>query len=208
MSGSEPGNGSFPQETGKRRVAAVTGAARARMEIDANRSHTIVWPELGTPLQGVEPGTWLEQGEVDETGCLPEDCPVQPLGYDGELYYFVDTKGQVFCTGDKSMGVERIQKLFSLHEKFLCWAWPARNKKGQVVGFKAEEVRRDLYAAAHKKGAWQPTELVRGRGAWISTEGKLVLHTGEYLWIDGKLEDTGEVGAHFYVRRPGGLVAL
>ncbi|MBG6143599.1 hypothetical protein IWQ51_001722 [Labrenzia sp. EL_142] len=206
MSGSKPGGKRFPQEKGKRRVAAVTGAARARVEIAMHRSHATGWPELGMPFQGVLPGEWREKGEVDDTGCLPEGCPVQPLGYDGELYYFVDTKGQVFCTGDKSMGVERIQKLFSRHEQFLCWAWPARNKKGQVVGFKAEEVRRDIYAAADTKGPWSPSELVRGRGAWISTEGNLVLHTGEYLWIDGKLEDTGEVGAHFYVRRPGGLV--
>jgi hypothetical protein len=158
------------------------------------------------PLDGVDPGAWKEQGDVDDTGCLPEDVPVRPLGYNGEDYYFEDTKGQIFCTGDKAMGVERIQKLFSLHEDFLCWAWPSYDKKKRVVGFKAEEVRRDLYAAAHKKGAWQPTELVRGRGAWVSSDGKLVLHCGEYLWIDGKLTDTGEIGAHFYVRRPAGTI--
>ncbi|TYC65648.1 hypothetical protein FMN63_25020 [Stappia sp. BW2] len=207
MSGSEPQDGSFPQERGKRRVAAITGAARAKLEMAEHRSAENRWPIPGMPLDGIEPGQWLEQGDVDETGCLPEDCPVRPLGYDGELYYFVDTKGQVFCTGDKAMGVERIQKLFSRHENFLCWAWPSYDRKGKrVIGFKAELVRRDLYAAAHARGPWSPTELVRGRGAWIASDGKLVLHCGEYLWIDGKLADTGEVGAHFYVRRPAGIV--
>lgn len=206
MSGQDQEPKRYPQDTGKRRVAAITGAARARLDIATHRSTITTWPQPGMPHQGVPPGAWKEQGEVDDTGCLPEDCPIRPLGYDGELYYYVDTKGQVFCTGDKAMGVERIQKLFSRHEDFLMWAWPSYNKKNQVAGFKAEEVRRDIYAAADTRGPWSPTELVRGRGAWISSEGRLVLHCGEYLWMDGKLEDTGEVGTHFYVRRPAGMV--
>lgn len=205
MSGSDDPKKGFPQEKGKRRVAAVTGAARAKLAMAEEEAAFGRWPTKGMPYQGIEPGKWKEQGEVDDTGHLPEDCPVDPLGFDGENYYFVDTKRQVFCTGTASMGVERIQKLFSLHEDFLCWAWPSYSKSGVVVGFKAEEVRRDLYAAAHFKGSWQPTELVRGRGAWRTDDGRLVLHCGDCLWIDGKPEKTGEVGAYFYVRRPTGM---
>ncbi|EFO29127.1 hypothetical protein TRICHSKD4_4942 [Roseibium sp. TrichSKD4] len=206
MTGSEKDTNGFPQERGKRRVAAVTGAAKARLEISSQRFSPTQWPIKGMPYQGVDPGKWREEGDVDDTGCLPEDCPVYPLGFDGENYYYIDTKGQVFCTGDKAMGVERLQKLFSRHEDFLCWAWPAFSKKKEVVGFKAEEVRRDLFAAAHEKGGWQPNELVRGRGAWRTDDDRLVLHCGEYLWMDGRLRDTGEVGAYFYMRRPGGMV--
>lgn len=191
---------------GKKKVAAVTSAGRARLEIAGNRS-AIRWPGKGLPFNDIMPGDWKEQGFTEDTGCLPEGCPIRPLGYEGENYYFVDSKGQVFNTGDKALGVERVQKLFSRHEDFLCWAWPAYGKDGKKVnGFKAEEVRRDIYAAADVRGPWTPTDMVRGRGAWLSSDGRLVLHCGEYLWMDGRLEDTGEVGEHFYVRRPAGIV--
>lgn len=195
------------QPTGKKKVSAVIGAPLARLEHRlARRRRT--WPPRGMALDGVMPGEWREAGEVDETGYLPEDCPVRPLGYNGEDFYFVDTSGQVFCTGDKALGVERMQKLFAGEEEFLTWAWPAfgKAKKPTVTGFKTEDARRDLYAACRARGPWTPTDRVRGRGAWLDDQDRLVLHTGEYLWIDGKLDDTGEHGEHFYVRRPASLV--
>lgn len=192
---------------GRRRVAAVTGGARARIDVAQQRNKTTQWPKPGDAHRDIVPGAWKTEGFFDDTGELPEGCPIRPLGYEGENYYFVDTKGQVFNTGDKALGVERIQKLFSRYENFLVWGWPSFGKGGKTItGFKAEEVRRDIFAAADKRGPWSPTELVRGRGAWLSSDGKLVLHCGEYLWMDSRLEDTGEVGEHFYVRRPAGIV--
>lgn len=160
------------------------------------------------PYEGVPPGQWREQGPLDDTGTLPADCPVRPLGYDGEQFYFVDTRGQVFNTGTNAFGVERVQKLFAGHEAFVEWAWPSwgRGKPPKVTGFKAEEARRDLYKACTRRGPWNPTDRVRGRGAWLSSDGRLVLHCGEVLYIDGRVEDTGELGDHFYVRRPPSLI--
>lgn len=196
------GEGARAEPKGKRRVAAVTGGARQRLEVQAARQSA---PRDGA-RGGIEPGKWREAGNVDATGCLPADTPVRPLGYDGENFFFVDTRGQVFNTGGKSMGVERLQILFAGREDFLCWAWPAFDKKGAIAGFKSEEVRRDLFAACDKRGAWSMTDLVRGRGGWRTDDGRLLLHCGEYLWLDGRLHDTGEVGEHFYVRRPAGIV--
>jgi hypothetical protein len=193
------------QQNGKRRVSAVIGTAAAKANVQSRR-RTNQWPEPGEPYSGIKPGQWRTEGELDPTSNLPADCPVKPLGYDGESFYFVDTMGQVFCTGDKQMGVERVQKLFAGNEDFLWWAWPSVSQKGSVQGFKAEQVRRDLYAAGHKRGPWTPTDMVRGRGAWQDDQGRLILHCGDYLWIDGKLADTGEVGEHFYARRPASFV--
>lgn len=190
---------------GKRRVSAVTRSAEQKARIAALRRDP-VWPEPGKPLNGVAPGAWKAERATEETGCLPEDCPVRPLGYDGEQYFFVDTKGQIFNSGVASLGVERIQKLFSRHEDFLAWGWPAYARDGKrVTGFKAEEVRRDLYAACDKRGPFSMRDMVRGRGAWRDSEGRLVLHCGDYLFYDGALQDTGEVGDHFYVRRPASI---
>lgn len=190
----------------QRGVSAVIQGGVSRLELAARGKPS--WPSPGQPCNGIKPGTWRETGHVDETGFLPLDCPIRPLGYEGENFYFEDTKGQIFNTGDKAMGVERIQKLFSGHEDFLYWAWPARDDKKMMVdpGFKSERVRRDLFAACDAKGPWSMTDMVRGRGAWKGENGALILHCGEYLWTDGRLERTGEAGKHFYVRRPAALM--
>ena len=189
-------------------MAAVIGEARAKLEVEAGRKGK-GGERTATARQareGLAPGEWRQKGSKDETGHLPANCPIRPLGYDGENFFFVDTRGQVFNTGGKAMGVERIQILFAGHEDFLCWAWPAFDKKGNVSGFKSEEIRRDLFAACLERGPWSMTDLVRGRGGWLTDDGKLLLHCGEYLFHDGKLNPTGEVGTHFYVRRPAALV--
>lgn len=194
-----------PSGDGKKKVAAVTGAAKARLKAEGQRQAPR-WPKAGEAHRGVKPGEWRSAGLLDDTGCLPDDCPVRPLGYDGENYSFIDTKGQVFNTGTSAMGVERTQKLFSGHENFLTWAWPSFSPKGNIKGFANEEVRRDLFAAADKRGPWSMTDMVRGRGAWIASTGEFVVHCGEWLWRGGGLEPVGEVGDHFYVRRPAAIL--
>src|SRR6185312_14645788 len=84
---------------GKRKVAAIVAGGIERLELQADRRR-VVWPPKGLAYNGIKPGAWRQEGALDETGELPEDCPVIPLGYEGENYYFVDTAGQVFSTGD------------------------------------------------------------------------------------------------------------
>jgi len=191
-------------ETGQKRIRAITTAARQKATIKA-KSSPKKWPPKGEAYEGVLPGQWKFKGPWDDTGHLPEDCPVRPLGYEGENYFVVDTLGQVFNTGDKAMGVERLQKLFAGHEGFLTWAWPSFAKEGVVTNFKAEEARRDLFAACAERGPWNMTDQVRGRGAWLDDRGRLILHCGDVLYFDGQEEGTGELGDHFYVRRPSAI---
>ncbi len=173
----------------------------------AERRQAPDYPTPGNPWNGIKPGEWYKNAPLDETGFLPDDCPVRPLGYDGESFYFLDTMGQVFNTGDGSLGVERIQKLFAGHEDFLYWAWPAKEAKRMIADptFKSERVRRDLYAACRDRGAWTQSDTVRGRGAWRDLEGNLILHCGDHLFINGEIEDTGEHGDFIYPRRPPSL---
>lgn len=189
------------KDVGTRKVAGLIRGAHQRVQREVAKRQT-VYPPRGGDLDGVGPGKWQADGLFEDTGFLPWNCPVRPLGYDGEDYYFVDTMGQVFNTGTASMGVERIQKLFAGHEAWLDWAFPSYNSSGKVTGFKAELVRRALYASCKERGAWSPTDMVRGRGAWRDPQGGLILHCGDHLWINGEILDTGEVGDHLYVRRP------
>lgn len=184
---------------GRRRLGSLIGSEIDKLELAEKKQ--IKWPAKGDSYDGMKPGAWRFEA-TDETGHLPQDCPVKPLGYEGETFYFIDTMGQVFSTAGKAMGVERMQILFAGNEDFLCWAWPSWAKGGNVTGFKTEEARRDLYAACRERGSWSPMDMVRGRGAWLDDMGRLVLHCGEYLFVDGKLADTGELGDHFYPRRP------
>lgn len=186
---------------GIRKAGGLIAGAVAEVKAAEKRKDT-VWPARGGSVDGLAPGEWRTEGFTDDTGHLPFNCPVRPLGYSGEEYLFLDTMGQVFNTGTASMGVERLQKLFAGHERFLDWAFPSHDKKGRVSGFASEEVRSALFAACRERGPWSSSDMVRGRGAWRDIGGKLILHCGEHLWIDGKLEETGEHGDFLYIRRP------
>ncbi|MGI2031954.1 hypothetical protein ACRQ1B_06130 [Rhizobium panacihumi] len=189
-------------DVGARKVGGLIRSAEQKVKRKIAEKQD-PYPDRGGQYDGLKPGEWNKDGAVtDPTGFLPYNTPVRPLGYDGEDYYFVDTMGQVFNTGTASMGVERIQKLFAGHEPWLDWAFPSFDNKGRVTGFKSEMVRRALYAACRERGAWSSADMVRGRGAWRDHEGKLILHCGDHLWINGDISDTGEHGEHLYVRRP------
>lgn len=192
---------------GMRRATVVVGGQKQKIEAQLRRNEP-KWPKPGESLDGIAPGAWLEKGALDETLSLPDNCPVFPLGYEGEAFHFIDTMGQIFSTGDKALGVERIQKLFAGAEDFLYWAWPGTTLKIMKVkpSFNANAVRRDLFNACRKRGPWRASDMVRGRGAWKDGAGKLIIHTGEYLFRNGELTDTGEIDGHLYVRRPASII--
>lgn len=154
-------------------------------------------PLPGVARDGVDPGQWMP----DELG-LPPDCPVRPLGMDGDLVYFIDANGQLQSTSPSAFGQGFVQMLFGDRQNYLYWAWPRFNKSKDVDGWRAERVREHFYAAASRKGLWKSVEKVRGLGAWPGRNGELILHCGEALFIDGELHPTGEIDGHFYPRRP------
>ncbi|WP_157747808.1 hypothetical protein [Cohaesibacter sp. ES.047] len=142
-------------------------------------------------------GEWVP----DENG-LPPDCPVQPLGMDGDTIFLIDAMGQLAAVSPSSFGQAFIQRLFGRHIGYAYWAWPAYSKDNGIQGFKAEKVRETFYTAADNKGLWNAVEKVRGLGAWRGDDGELIIHCGDCLWIDGRRYDTGEKGQNFYPRRP------
>lgn len=192
-------------EEGIAKVGALIDSAVGQLHV-AEKRKALRWPKRGEKLEACAPGEWEKDGFVDETGYLPWCSPVKPLGYSGEDFYLLDTMGQVFNTGTAALGVERLQKLFAGHEAFLDWAWPRFDDKGKVKGFAAEQVRSALFAACRERGAWSSSDVVRGRGAWRDSNGDLVIHCGEHLWVKGKLQEAGELGDYLYIRRPKALV--
>lgn len=146
---------------------------------------------------GTHPGAWLP----NRLG-LPDDCPVTPLGVDGQKFWFLDTIGQLQCLAAKDFGQKSLTALFMGRHHYLYWGWPRENAKGKIVSWRAEKLAEDLMAACAAKGPWSDVERVRGRGAWRSAKGELIVHTGEDVWIGGKPFAVGERGRYVYPKRP------
>lgn len=190
-------------------VAGVVGGAVDRVQGRIGRKREVIEdPPIGMDRAGCPPGQWRNRGLEDELG-LPPGCPVHPLGVEDQTFYFIDDIGQLFVVPEgRQFGQDLIQRLFGTRPLFLFWAWPRikpPKEEGdpfEVTNWRPELVRQDLFAAAKKKGPWNQVERIRGRGAWTTKDGRLVLHCGDRLYLDAVPADTGEHGDFFYPRRP------
>lgn len=192
--------------TAKPNLAAVAGALDAAEPVqleppqqpDTAISTVPLDPDPGEAnAQGCGPGAWLP----NRLG-LPDDCPVKPLGVDGQKFWFLDTIGQLQCLAAKDFGQKALTALFMGRHHYLYWGWPRYNMKDKVSGWRAEKLSEDLMAACAAKGPWSDVERVRGRGAWAGAKGDLILHTGTEVWINGRDYGVGEIGRFVYPKRP------
>jgi hypothetical protein len=159
-------------------------------------------PDPGEPnAKGEGPGTWLP----NRLG-LPPDCPITPLGVDGDTYYFLDTIGQLRALGCREFSKMSVLSLFMGRQNYLYWGWPRFNKEGKTTSFANDDVAATLMAACAAKGPWTPTDRVRGRGAWCGSKGDLIIHAGLHMWMYGRETATGEHGRYVYPKRPPALV--
>lgn len=139
--------------------------------------------------------------------CMPEGlppfCPVRPLGHDGDVYYFLDTAGQLRAVPDDKFSKNKVMSLFMGCGLYLLWAWPQVNSKEQVDNWKNDHTVRDLMAACKERGPWSPADRVRGRGCWWDEDEGLIVHTGKSVLIGGMPCQPGDVGKYVYPTRPG-----
>lgn len=185
-------------QTGELGARAAVASAARQLQLVKERRGTPD-PPIGRPRGDAPPGQWVP----DEWG-LPPDCPVQPLGYDGQAVYLIDALGQlVTLPKTKELGQDFIQKIFANRQGYIWWAWPRFGKDQVVTGFDAVKVRGCFYSAAGAKGLWRAEEKVRGLGAWTDKMGRLIYHAGDALYVDGKPQLSGvAMGPVFYPRRP------
>lgn len=193
----------------------TTGDVRAALGLAQRKlgRPRVVDPPIGTPRriddEEIEPGRW--SGDI---WGLPPDCPVEPLGMDGDVIYLMDALGQLASCDPSKMGLKFIQRLFGDRQNYLYWAWPRHNKDGVVTAWRAEKASECFYTAAARRGLFSAVDRVRGRGAWADRHGVLVWHAGDRLWRsdkrkkrrDGSSElvplETGFADGYFYPRRP------
>lgn len=174
-------------------MAGAIRAAAARSFDDA--------PVAGDP--GDEGGG---DGPLSGEAVFP-GCPVTPLGYDGDVCFYLDVADQLRAVDNHSR--EKIASLFGgktkiLHEPFPQWS---KGETPKIVGWKQDMVRDALMRGCLARGKWSAASRVRGVGAWPhETEGAApILHCGDVVLIDGKQRAPGMIGERVYpagIRQP------
>ncbi len=132
-------------------------------------------------------GRMDEAEEPRRSGILPEDCPVTPLGVQGNVAWLLDALGQLKGLTPQQLGRRWLAHLFTPHVGYLEKHWPRLDDKGNAAGIRSEAAADDLVRACGVLGVWDPYARVRGRGAWRGADGDLVLHLGDRLWMRGAL---------------------
>lgn len=178
---------------------AFAAARRSMLEVSAPK-------ERSAKAQKAEAAARLVRGfvwEPDKLG-LPPHCPVRPLGKNKGHLYFMDPVDQLVDLPPSKLSQQgEIDNLFGDEIGWL-WAYYGKASSNGELRIKYEDVRRDLIGAASRLVRWQglfdPMRKQRGRGAWRTPTGVLVLHLGDRLWVGGEPQELGEVEGHVYAR--------
>ncbi len=154
-------------------------------------------PEDGDP--GPQPGHSGGGGDHNGRpyGEIWQDCPVRPLGVNGDMFFYLDRLGQMRVT--KKHEAQSMMALFLDRNDMLCWQFPTFDKGGKRVpgNFNSRHASATMIAACAERGLFNPDGTVRGVGAWRDDNGALIYHCGKLLLtaegekqpsdIDGKI---------------------
>jgi hypothetical protein len=152
------------------------------------------------PDRGEPPGR-TERPRPDRG--LPEGCPVTPLGLQGDLYYYLDALDQLRELKAKDHSRLNLVSLFGDDEGALYKLWPRVTKDGAVIGWNPGKLAEELMAACARRGVWDVWGRLRGPGAWLADDGRLVLHCGDGLAISAPPAEPGtESTAEIKALRP------
>lgn len=153
---------------------------------------------------------------------LPADCPVQPLGLNGQTCWYLDELGQIVSLeANNKHGINALRALFGRQASRLESLWPRWSKpvyEGRgadrilvepsvIVGFDQSKASAALIHGCARAGIFDPQGKVRGRGAHALPRGGLALHLGDAVYLQ-QAGVTGALKAGVYVKTGvhGGLV--
>jgi len=130
---------------------------------------------------------------------LPANCPIVPVGYQGTTCYYLNPGKQLVEMAKGSHNADGLRTLFGNHLDWLWVNYPKFNEKtGIQSGWKADRVAESLIAAAVAKGVFDPLGVLRGLGGWVTDDGKLAIHCGNEIVVDGESHAPGFIGDHLY----------
>ena len=132
---------------------------------------------------------------------LPPRCPYEPVGFDGELYYVIDSQHHLRHNRPRDLSRSMMYSLAG-DTLWLNESYPRTRAGKPVYGFAAERAVDDLMNACHLMGFWSMDQQIRGRGAWRGEDGDLILHRGDHLMIRARYVAVGRHGEFVYPMRP------
>ncbi|EKS26699.1 Uncharacterised protein [Afipia felis] len=179
--------------------ANVVQMDKAAREIERQRKFRADPPPL-TPrgLNKVLAGQWTRglDGMPTDQGC---ECPVEPIGFEGGNFYFIDSRGQFRSMTADKVNQSGIQDLFAVAPNYPKWMHPRWGKaksgvdpetgepyKPPIASFQADEIKETLFKACAYRGFFSPADKMRGRGGWTMAGGQFVYHAGDRLWMADK----------------------
>lgn len=136
---------------------------------------------------------------------LPEGGPVQPLGRDGNEFYFMNADRQFVIYSYKDFGAHGLSALHG-GERGQAWldrSFPRIGGKNRILGLDKERAVRSYIAACSAKGVFDADNKLRNVGAWIDIDGRLLWHLGDAVLIvepNGQQHyaKVGPIGDHVY----------
>jgi len=136
-------------------------------------------------------------------GDLPDGCPVEALGTQDGVFFYLDDLKQLRALPAREHSRLGVMSLFGRQIDLLEQFWPRKtwNKVKELwetTGWKPERAAEQLMAAASGKGVWDPFERVRGRGGWRGSAGELILHCGDHIFDGAAWHAPGKIGPHVY----------
>lgn len=145
---------------------------------------------------------------------FPPECPVRPLGISSDISgsqrcYYLDVNGQlVGLEANNRHGKLGLIALFGtksdwLESHFPQWSAPVYEGRGkdrvlvkesEIVGFDQADAARALIEECARRGIFDPTGRMRGRGAHPLPNGGLAVHYGDVIMasrqrVDGSVRD-------------------
>lgn len=134
---------------------------------------------------------------------FPEDCPVEPLGVNGDDVFFLDQMRQLRVIPADKLNKGSIQALFGALQDLKYTYWPRltyndRKKCMIVSGWRPEQAADCLLVEANRRGIWDVFERVRGPGCWKDSDGKLIMHCGNIIYHGKDALTPAAIGRHVY----------
>lgn len=178
---------------------AFAAARRALLDVTVPKDRSEKARKAEDAARLVQGFNW----EPDSLG-LPPHMPVRPLGKKKGHLYFMDPNDEfVEISATKLSQQGEVDNLFGPAIGYL-WSFYGKQSSNGELRIKYEDVRRHLIGACGRlvarTGLFDPMRKVRGRGAWRTDSGVLVLHLGSKLWIGGVEHELGEYEGHVYAR--------
>lgn len=133
-------------------------------------------------------------GEISQPGDM--GMAFRVLGYNNSVYYYYPYKmRQIVALSAPAHTMSNLMQLDTLE----AWEAKWRDNDGKLM---AKHQTIALYAAAammqiaEKRGVFVEESAVRGAGTWID-DGRVVLHCGDALYVDGKYTKFGDFNSEF-----------